>query len=168
MIEELFDKSDRKLDEFSDAMRATKQRLADLEQVSRQPRLAMGADMTSDIKTHKRMEDDVAVQAKHGHSCSANRVDPDPMCLISFGNHSTGPALSCSRDDALVDSGAAAPKSCLSPLEMCTPIAHGLLPAGTVSTATRTTFDQSPLWFFPTEEINLRTSNQFAKNYSSF
>ena len=58
-----------------------------------------------------------AVQAKHGNSCSANQIDPDPMCLTSFGDDSAGaPAFPCSRDGALVDNGATAPKSCLSPL----------------------------------------------------
>ena len=38
----------------------------------------------------------------HNADCSANQVDPDPMCLTSFGDDSTGPpALPCSRDDAL-------------------------------------------------------------------
>ena len=84
MIKELFDESDRKLDELADEMKAPKQRSAGLEQVARQPRLAMEADVPSDIKTHKRVEDGVAIQAKHGDSCSANQVDPDPMCLTSF------------------------------------------------------------------------------------
>ena len=47
-------------------------------------------------------------------------------------------------------------------------VAGGLFPAGTASTAKRTTFDESPLWFCPTKAINLRTSNQYATDYSSF
>ena len=144
MIEELFDKSDSKLNELADEMIATKQRLAALEQVARQPRLAMEADVPSDTKAREHTEGAAAaVQAKHGDSCSANQIDPDPMCLTSFGDDSTElPALPYSRDDALIDSGAGAPKSCLSPLDMRTPTAAGgLLPAGKVSTATRTTFD---------------------------
>ena len=39
MIEEIFDKPDRKLDELAEKMRATRQRLAGLEQDARQPRL---------------------------------------------------------------------------------------------------------------------------------
>ena len=76
-----------------------------------------------------------------------NQVDPDPMCLASFGDDSTGPpTLPCLRDDTLVDNGAAALKSCFSPLEMRTPTAAGvLLPVDTASAATRTTFDQPPL-----------------------
>ena len=67
------------------------------------------------------------------------------------------------RDDVLVDNDAAAPKSCLSPLEMrSSTAAGGLLPTGKTSTATRTTLDQPPVWFYPTEETNLRTSVQYA------
>ena len=51
MIEELVDKSDRKLDELADERRATKKRLVGLEQVSRQPRLTMEGD----IPTYKRL-----------------------------------------------------------------------------------------------------------------
>ena len=155
-----------KMDELADEMRAAKQRLAGLEQDVRQPRLAMEADVPSGTMTRERTEGAAAAtQAKHGDSCSANRVDPDPMCLTSFSDDSTSPpTLPCSRDNALlVDNGAAAPKSCLSPLEMRTPIAAGgLLPAGKTSTATRTTFDQPPPWFCPTEALKLRTSIQHA------
>ena len=142
MIGELFDKSDRELDEVADEMRATKKGLAGLEQDARQPRLAMEADVPSDTKTHTRMEDAVAVQARYGNSCSANQIDPDPTCLISFGDDSTGPpAFPCTRDDALIDNGATASKPCLPPVGMCTPTAAGgLLPTGTASTAMMTIF----------------------------
>ena len=110
-----------------------------------------------------------AVQAMHGDSFAANRVDPDPKRSISFGDDFTGPpAISCSRDDVLVSNGAAAPKSCLSPLEMRTPTATGGLLSGKTSTATRTTFDQLPRWFYPTEETNLTTSTIYASYYSGF
>ena len=46
--------------------------------------------------------------------------------------------------------------------------AGGVLPTGTASTATTTTFDQAPLWFCPIGGINLRTSNQYAMDYISF
>ena len=123
--------------------------------------------MPPDTKIRERTEGTAAaVQAKHVDSCSANQVDPDPMCLIIFGDDSTGP-LPSSRDGALADNGALVPKSCLSPLEMRTPTAAGvLLPAGTASTATMTTSDQLPLWFCPIEEISLRTSNQYTMDYS--
>ena len=127
--------------------------------------------MPSDTKTRERTEGAAAaVQAKHGDTCFANRVDPDPMCLTSFGDDSTGlPALPCSKNDALVGNGAAAPKSCISPLEIrTTTAAGGLLSTGATSTATRITFDQPPLWFCPTEEIKLRASIQYASYYSIF
>ena len=79
MIEELFDKSDRELDELAEEMRATEQCLGQ-EQDARQPRLAVEADGSSDAKTRTRTEDAAsAFQATHGDSFAANRVDPDPM-----------------------------------------------------------------------------------------
>ena len=85
-------------------MRATEQRSASLEQDAWQPRLALEADVTA-----KRTEGAAAaVQAKYGDSCSAKRVQIDPIRLTSFSDDFTGPpALPCSRDDALVDNGAA-------------------------------------------------------------
>ena len=128
-------------------MRATKQHLASLEQEPQQPRLAMEKDVKSDIKTRKRMEDTAADQAKHGDSHSANQVGPDQMCLASFYDDSTEPqARPCSRDDALIDEGAAVPKPCLPPVKIRTLTATGgLLLAGTASSATRTNFHQPPL-----------------------
>ena len=106
-------------------------------------RLAMETDVPTDTKTCERMEDAVAVQAEHANRCSANQVYPDPMCLTSFGDDSTEPpALPCTRDGALIDNGAAAPKSCLSPVEMRTPTAAGGLRPGTASTAMMTIFPQ--------------------------
>ena len=52
------------------------ERSASLEQDTWQPRLSMEADMPSDTKTRERTKGAaVAVQAKHGDSYSANRVD---------------------------------------------------------------------------------------------
>ena len=101
----------------------------------------MEADAQADTKTRERTEAVTkAVQAMHGDSFSANRVNPDPMCSTIFGVKAEPPALPC-RDDVLVENGAAAPNSCLSPLEMRSPTAAGdLLPAGMATTATRTTF----------------------------
>ena len=127
--------------------------------------------MLSDTKTRECTEGATAtVQAKYGDSCSVNQVDPDPMYLTSFGNGSTGPlALPCSRDDALVDNGAAAPKSCLSPMEMRTlTAADGLLPNGKTSKVTMHIVDQLPLWFCLTKKIKFRTTNQYATDCSSF
>ena len=64
-----------KMDELADAMRRMDQRLSDLEQYARQPRLTMEADVPADKKTHERTEGAAAaVQAKHGNSCTAKRV----------------------------------------------------------------------------------------------
>ena len=121
------------LKEIRKDLKSMDQRLIRLEHDARQPRLAIKADGQADTKPRERTESDTtAVQAMHGDSCSANRVDPDPMCSTSFGHDCTGPpALPCSREDVPVDNGAAAPKSFISPLEMRSPTAAGgLLPTG--------------------------------------
>ena len=136
------EEQDTKLDEFTEITRGTKQRLESLEQDARQPRLAMEADVPADKKTRERTEGAAAaVQAMHGDSFSGNRVDPEPKSSTSFGDVSIGPlALPCSRDDAVVGNSDAAPKSCLSLLEMRSPTAAGgLLPTDKTSTATRQT-----------------------------
>ena len=159
------------MDGLVEEMKATEQSSASPEHDAWQPRLVMEADVLSDTKPRERTESAVtAVQAKHGDLFSAKKVQAGPTSSTSFGDNFTGhPALPCSRDDALVDNGAAASKSCLSPLKMCTPTAaSGLLPARTASAATKTTLDQPPILFCPAEEINLRTSNQYATDYSSF
>ena len=123
---------DRKLDEHTDEMRGTNQYVASLEQDTRQPSLAMEADGPADKKTRERTEGAAkAVHAMHGDSVSANRVQAGPKTIsISFGVKAEPPALPC-RDDLLVENGAAAPKSCLSPLERRSPTAAGgLLPTG--------------------------------------
>ena len=70
----------------------------------------------------------------------------------------------------MIENGAAAPKSCLSPLEIRTTIAAGgLLPTGETSTATRTTFDYLALWFCQTEKTHSkRISTPSAWYDSSF
>ena len=140
-------------------MREARQRSASLEQETRQPRLAMEAAVPTDTTTRKRTEDAAADQAKHRDSCSANQVDPDPMCLTSFGDDSIGPlALPCCKDGALVDKCAAVPKPCISPVEMRTPtVAGGLPPAGTASTAMKTIFSR-PCFSWSLGEIKKRTS----------
>ena len=159
-LENLFDRSDKKLDERAQEMSVMDQRASSLKQDARQPRLAIGADGQADTNTRERTEGAATtVQAMHGDRCFANRVDPDRMCSTSFGGDSTGPpTLPCSGDDALVGKGAAAPKSCLSPLNIPTTIAAGgLFPPGETSTATSSTFDHSTLWFCEAEETIWRT-----------
>ena len=131
----------------------------------------MEADGPADKKTHEPAEGAAtAVQAKHGDRCSAKRDQAGPTSSTSFDDDFTEPpTLPCSREDALVDNGATAPKSCLSLLEIHTPTAAGgLLPAGKTSTKTRITFYQPRLGLCPTEETNpKRTSIQHAPYYSS-
>ena len=115
------------------------------------------------------MKDVAADRVISGDSSSA-QVDPDPMCLTSFGYDSTGPpALPCSRDDVLGDKGAAAPKPCFSPIEMRTlTAAGGVLPTGTASTAMRTIFPR-PLFSWNLGETKKRirwTNNQLVLLYS--
>ena len=93
-------------------MRRINQRLASLEQDARQSRLAKEADITPDKKTRERTKGAAtAVQAKHGNSCSAKRVEAGPTSSTIFGKKAEPPALS-RRDAVLVDNnGAAVPKS---------------------------------------------------------
>ena len=98
------------MDEISDEVRVMDQRVASLEHDARQPRLAIAADGQANTKTRERTEGDAtAVQAMHGDSCSATRVDPGPKTKsASFGVKAEPPALSC-RNDVLVENDAAAP-----------------------------------------------------------
>ena len=129
----------------------------------------MEADVPTDTKTRERTKGAVtAVQAMHGDSFPANRVQAGPTCSTSFGVKAEPLALP-RRDSALVENGAAASKSSRAPLEMNTPTAAGgLLPNNKTSAATRATFDQPPLWFYLTGETNWRTSILYASYYSSF
>ena len=149
------DQQVKKLDEMVEEERLKDPREASLEQNARQPRLALEADSPPDTKTREHKEGTAkAVHAMYGDSCAANRVDPDPMCSTSFGDDCT-PALPCSRENALVDNGAAVPKSCLPSLEMCSPTAAGgLLPPGEASIVTRATYNNPPLRLYSTEETN--------------
>ena len=147
------------LGEFKEDLRSMDQRLASLQRDARQSRPAMEADVQVDTKICERTEGAAkAVQAMNGDSFSAKRIQDGPKSSTIFGERVEPPALPC-RDDVVVQNGAAAPKSCLSPLKMRTPTAAGgLLPPGETSTTTRTTFDHSTLWFCQTEETILKTS----------
>ena len=137
-------------------MRATDQREASLEHGARQPRLTMEADGPANTKTRERTEGAaIAVQAMHGDSFSACRVDPGPNTnSTSFGIMAEPPDLPC-REDVVAEKRAAASKSCLPSLEMRSPTAAGgLLSTGEASTATKPTFNKSPLRLYATEETN--------------
>ena len=155
--------------ESEEDLRGIDQRLASLKQDAQQPRLAMETDIKADKKTRKRTEGAAtAVQTKHGDSCSAKTVQVGAKRLTSFDVKAEPLALPCS-DDVLVENGAAAPKSCLSPLEMRTPTTAGGLPLlGKTSTAKNTILHQLALWFCPTVEKNVRTSILYASYYSIF
>ena len=85
--DEVCEKNRLKKPEENEEMRATDQREAGLEQDARQPRLAMEADGPANTKSRERTEGAAtAVQAMHGDSCSADRVDPDSMYSTSFGD----------------------------------------------------------------------------------
>ena len=99
--------------EYKEDLRRMDQRLASLEQNARQLRLAMGVNVPADKKTRERTEGAAnAVQAQHGDSCSAKRIQAGPTCSTNFGVKAEPPALYC-RDDVLIENGAAVPKSCL-------------------------------------------------------
>ena len=120
----------------------------------------MVADEEVNAKTRERTEGTAtAVQAMQEVSCSADRVDSDPMCSNRFGNDcSRPPAPPCGRDNVLVDNDAAASNSCLPSLGMrTTTAAGGLLPTGDTSTATKITSNRPTLRPYLTEETNSRT-----------
>ena len=149
------------MEEYVDDLRSMGQRVASQAQDARQPRLTiMEEDGPVNAKTRERTEGAAtAVQAMHGDSFSACRVDPGPKSnSTSFGMKTEPPALPC-RDDVGVESGNAAPKSCLPSLEMRTKTAAGgLLPTGKTYTAT-TTFNEPLLQFYSTEKVNCKKTS---------
>ena len=171
LFDERFDRWDRKLDEMAKYWRSMDQCLTALEPDARQPRLTLLAGGQANTKTRERTEGAVtAVQAMHGDSCSADRVNPDPMCSTSFGDGCTAPpAPPCSGENALVDNSAAAPNSYLPSLKMRpSTVAGGLLPTGEASIATWTTFNQALLRLYSAEETNSKTSTPYISYDSSF
>ena len=151
----VYNRSFNKMKEYMEEQTSIDQRLTRLEYDARQLRLAMGADGLANTKPRKRTEGAAtAVQAMHGDSFSSCRIDPGPKTLTSFGVKAEPPTLPC-RDEVVVKSGNAAPKSCLPSLEMRTKIAAGgLVPTGKTSIATETNFNQPPLRFYSTEETD--------------
>ena len=171
-IDEIWDRG------LATIMRYLEQHSTSLEHDARQPRLAREADGPASTKTRERTEGAAtAVQAMRGDGFFARRVKPGPnTSSTSFGVKAEPPALPC-RDDVVVESGDAAPKSCLPSLEMrSSATASGLVPTDEASTATETNFNQPPLRFYTTEETepeansketNLRTSTPYASYDSS-
>ena len=157
LIRSHFEEQQKMLNKFMDDVTGYfEQHAATLEQDARQPRLAMEADGHANTKTRERTEGAATVaQAMRGDSFTACRVDPTPNTIsTNFGVKAEPPALPC-RDGVMVESGDAAPKSCLPFLEMrTTTAAGGLVPISKTSTATETNFNQSPLRFYSTEEMD--------------
>ena len=120
MFEEI---RDRRIDVIT---RLLEQHLTSLAQDARQPHLAMEEDGPENTKPGERTEGAAtAVQAMHGDSCFATRVDPGPKTnSSSFGMKIEPPSFPC-REDVLVEDGAMAPKSYLPFLEMRTTTAAG-------------------------------------------
>ena len=150
-----------KLDwQINELGRLLKQQLTSQEHDARQPCLAMEADGPANTKTRECTDGAAtAVQAMHGDSCSATRVEPGLKTNSTcFGEMAEPPDLPF-RDDVLVENGAASPKSCLPSLEMRTTAAGGLLPTGKTSIATKATFNEPPFRFYSTEEANSKETN---------
>ena len=131
----------------------------------------------ANTKTRERTEGAAtAGQAMHGDSRTARKVHDGPKTSTSFGVKAEPPALPC-RDDVAVESGDAAPKSCLPSLEVrTTTVASGLVSTGKTSTATETNFNHTPLRSYWTEETdseansketNLRTLTSYVSYDSS-
>ena len=81
-----FERLEKTFDKLKMMMRLLEHHLASQEQDTRQPRLAMEADRIANTKTRERTEDaSAALQAMHGDSFSACRVDPGPKTSTSFG-----------------------------------------------------------------------------------
>ena len=151
------------MDEISDEMRRMDQHVTSLEHGARQPRLAMEADGHANTKTQERTEGAAtAVQAMLGDSCTtAQKAQDGPKISITFGVEAEPLDLPC-RDDVLVEGGDAAPRPCLSSLEMRSPTAAGgLVPTGEASTATVTTSNDPLLRFYATEETNPKERNSW-------
>ena len=156
-----------KMGEISEDWRSMDQRLTRLEHDARQPRLVMEADRPANTKTERTEGAATTVQAMHGDSFIAQRVQDGPKISTCFGVMPEPPALPC-RDGVVVQNGAAVPKSRLPSLEMRSPTAAGGLPStGEASIATRITFNQPPIRLYSTEESNSKKTSTPYVSYDS-
>ena len=150
-MDSYFDRWNRKPDEISDEMRVMDQHVTSLEHGARQPRLARAADGPANTKTSERTEGAApTVQAMHGDSCTAQKVQGGSKTSISFGVKAEPPDLPC-REDVLVEDGAARPSRISHPwrcAQQQPPVAYK------TSTATEITFNGPLLRFYATEETN--------------
>ena len=78
----LFDRYEKNFEDMEEENK-NNQHLAGLQHQAQQPRLSAEADVHSDTKIRKRMEDAATVEDKYGDTLSA-RVDNDPTSLTSF------------------------------------------------------------------------------------
>ena len=126
--------------------------------------------MPPETDTHKRMEATTAAERVISAGNYFAQVNTDPIRLIRYGEDQIGPpALPCLRDKVLVDNGAVAPKSCLSPADMCTSTASGsLIPNRPASKASRIISYQPRSRLCPTEETNAGTTSFQYATYISF
>ena len=156
------------LSHFEEQTKMLEKCLTRLQHDTRPPRLAMEADGPVNTKNCERTEGAAtAVQAMHGDSCTAQKVQDGPKTSISFGVKAEPPHLPC-REDVLVEDGAAAPKSCLPSLEMrTTTAASGLVTTGKTSTATETTSNEPLLRLYSAEETNFKKSPNPYASYDS-
>ena len=89
-----FDQQDEKLNEFMEEVRTIEQRPASFKQDVRQPCLRIEAYVIADKNIRERTEGAAAaVQAKHGDSCSAKKVQARPTSSTSVGMKAEPPAL---------------------------------------------------------------------------
>ena len=126
LIKSNFEQREKNLDKFMDDItRLLDQHVTSLEHDARQPRLAFETDGPANTKTRECTEGAVTdIQAKHGDSCTAQRVQDGPKTSTCFGVVVEPRDLPC-REDVLVKNGAVASKSCLPSLEMRTTTAAG-------------------------------------------
>ena len=156
------------LEEFKKDMKG-QSCLASLKQDARQPRLAMEADVTATKRPASARRAPLLQFKRSMRIAVLQNGSKRPDQFDQYLEEAEPPALP-RRHDALVDNGVAAPKSCLSPLEIRIPTAAGgLLPTGKAFTTTRITYNQPHFRLCPTEETNSkRASIQYASYYSSF
>ena len=86
VLDEVSEEHGLKTPEKLKDLRRMDQRLASLEQDAWQPRLAMETDVPADEKTRERTEGAAkAVQAMHGNSFFAKRIQDGPKSSTTFG-----------------------------------------------------------------------------------
>ena len=157
------------LDELGDEMRATKQRLAARCSAAMSCNYRQTCHQTPRLASARRAP---LLQLERSMRTAVLQNGSKPARKILPASVLTLPDLRLSLVQRMMPwyDGAAAPKSCLSPVEMRTLIAAGdLLPGGKASSTTRITYYQPRLRFCLTEETNSeRAQVQYTSYYNSF